>query len=50
MPGVFKAPPLLSTVCGMVRCDWLSGFIAFCRDKRLAFVVVWNKKGENMTE
>ncbi len=24
MPGVLKAPPLLFTVRGMVRCDWLS--------------------------
>ncbi len=44
MPGVFKAPPLLSTVRGMVRCDWLSGFIAFCREGRLAFVAVWKKR------
>uniref|UniRef100_A0A671QF98 Receptor-type tyrosine-protein phosphatase eta-like n=1 Tax=Sinocyclocheilus anshuiensis TaxID=1608454 RepID=A0A671QF98_9TELE len=27
--GAFKAPPLLSTVHGMVCCDWLSGYIAF---------------------
>ncbi len=46
MPGVFKAPPLpvLFTVCGMVRCDWLSGYIAFCREGRLAFVAVWKKR------
>ncbi len=24
--------PVLFTVRGMLRCDWLSGFIAFCRD------------------
>ncbi len=39
MPGLFKAPR------GMVRCDWLSGCIAFCRKGRLAFVAVW-KDGE----
>ncbi len=46
MPGVFEAPPLpvLSTVRGMVRCDWLSGFITFCREGRLAFVAVWKKR------
>ncbi len=28
MPGIFKAPPLpvLFTMCGMVRCDWLSRY------------------------
>ncbi len=46
MPGVFKVPPLpvLFTVRGMLRCDWLSGFIAFCRERRLAFVTVWKKR------
>ncbi len=46
MPGVFKAPPLpvLFTVRGMVRCDWLSWSIAFCKEGRLAFVVVWEKR------
>ncbi len=41
MLGAFKAPPLpvLFTVLGMVRCDWLSGFV-FCRERRLAFVAV----------
>ncbi len=28
----------------MVRCDWLSGYIAFCREGRLAFVAVWKKR------
>ncbi len=40
MPCVFKALPLLFTIRGMVRCDWLSGSTAFCREGRLAFVVV----------
>ncbi len=47
MPGVFKAPPLpvLFTVLGMAVlgiqcCDWLSGFVVFCRERRLAFVAV----------
>ncbi len=35
-----------ATVRGMVRCDWLSGFIAFCKEGRLAFVAVWKKKFE----
>ncbi len=45
MPGIFKAPqlPLLLTMRGMVRCDWLSWYIAFCRERRLAFVTVWEK-------
>ncbi len=44
MPAGFKAPPLLFTVRGMLRCDWLSGFIAFCRERRRAFVAVWKKR------
>ncbi len=45
MPGIFKAPPLpvRFTMRGIVCCDWLSGYIAFCREGRLAFVVVWEK-------
>ncbi len=37
MLGIFKALPLFSTMREMVRCDWLSGCIAFCREGRLAF-------------
>ena len=29
---------------GMVRCDWLTGFVAFCRKGGLAFIAV-GKKG-----
>ncbi len=44
MPGVFKAQPLLCTLRGMLRCDWLSGYIAFYREERLAFVAVWKER------
>ncbi len=27
-----------------VHCDWLSRFIAFCREETLAFVVVWKTR------
>ncbi len=46
MSGVFKAPLLtvMFTKRGMVRCDWLSGCITFCRERRLAFVMVWKDR------
>ena len=44
MPAAYRAPPLLFTQSGMVRCDWLSGFGAFCRKEGLAFVAVWEKR------
>ncbi len=44
MLGVFKALPLFSTMREMVRCDWLSGCIAFCREGRLAFAAVWKER------
>ncbi len=50
MPVVFKVAPLpvLFTVRGMVRCDWLSGFIL--QRKETGVCRGLEKKGENMTE
>ena len=28
----------------MVRCDWLTGFVAFCRKGELAFIAVWKER------
>jgi len=30
---------------GMVRCDLLCGFIAFCGKGGVAFIAFWEKKG-----
>lgn len=43
MPAAYRAP-LLFTQSGMVRCDWLSGCIAFCREGRLALVAVCKER------
>ncbi len=44
--GCFQIAAITGTVYSTwnVRCAWLSGFIAFCREGRLAFVVVWIKR------
>jgi len=32
----------------MVRCDWFSGYVAFCRKGRLAFVAVWKEREKTL--
>ena len=45
MPGVFKALPLLFTVRGMVRCDWLRADLSHSAEKGDWRLSRFGKKG-----